>query len=89
MSYGTCKTAIIGYGGMGSWHAQQLMSMEEIELCGVYDINLERSMAAEKNGIHTYESLEQLLADGKVELVTIAIPNDIHKEIAIKAMQAG
>jgi scyllo-inositol 2-dehydrogenase (NADP+) len=83
-----CKVAIIGYGGMGSWHAEKLMTMEEVELCGIYDISSEREVAAKKNGIYVYESLEALLADKTVELVTIAIPNDLHKEIAIKVMQA-
>lgn len=83
-----CKVAIIGYGGMGSWHVSQLKTMEEVELCGIYDICEERGKAAEKEGIHPYESLEALLADEAVELITIAIPNDLHKGIAIKAMQA-
>lgn len=83
-----CKVAIIGYGGMGNWHAQQLGTMKEVELCGIYDIDSERSMAAQKSGIYAYESLEELLEDKAVELVTIAIPNDLHKEIAIRAMQA-
>ena len=33
-----CGTVIIGYGGMGGWHTQQLKTMEEINLLGVYDI---------------------------------------------------
>lgn len=81
--------AIIGYGGMGGWHARKLKSMEEIELCGVYDIDPERNAAAEKAGIHVYSSLEELLGDPQVQSVTIAIPNDQHKEMAIKAMEAG
>lgn len=40
--------AIIGYGGMGSWHARQLKTMEELTLCGVYDILTERNEAAER-----------------------------------------
>jgi predicted dehydrogenase len=83
-----CKVAIVGYGGMGNWHAQQLQTMEEVELCGIYDICSERATIAKKNGIHAYEALEELLEDEAVELVTIAIPNDLHKEIAIKVMQA-
>ena len=31
-----CGTVIIGYGGMGGWHTQQLKTMEEINLLGVY-----------------------------------------------------
>lgn len=81
--------AIIGYGGMGSWHARQLKTMGEIQLCGIYDIDPERNTAAEAAGIHAYESMQALLQDPQVRLVTIAIPNDQHKGVAIAAMQAG
>ncbi|OPJ63247.1 Gfo/Idh/MocA family protein [Clostridium oryzae] len=84
-----CKTAVIGYGGMGSWHAQQLRTMQEMELCGIYDIAPEPSNRARKNGIYAYETFEQLLEDKEVSLVVVAIPNDLHKEVSIKAMEAG
>ncbi|MCM8709837.1 Gfo/Idh/MocA family oxidoreductase [Clostridium sp. SYSU_GA19001] len=87
MSDKKCKIAIIGYGGMGTWHARQLMTMDEVKLCGIYDISSKRLEAAKKEGIHAYESFEELLADKDIELVTIATPNDLHKELAIKAMQ--
>ena len=45
--------------------------------------------AAEKNGIHAYSSLKALLSDPAVDFVTIAVPNDMHKPLAIEAMKAG
>ena len=42
-----------------------------------------------KDGLTAYDSLESLLADASVELVTIATPNDLHRPIAIQAMAAG
>lgn len=82
------SVAVIGFGGMGEWHCRQLKTMKEINLSGIYDILPERAKAAEEAGIHAYSSLEELLSDGEVNVVTIATPNDIHKEIAIKAMEA-
>ncbi len=82
--------ALIGYGGMGNWHVKQLQTMpEEINICGVYDILPEKNKAAEENGLKAYPSLEALLADPQIELVTIATPNDVHESIAIQAMDAG
>jgi len=83
------NVAVIGYGGMGGWHTRHLLESDVATLCGIYDIKEERRKLAEENGIHAYNSLEELLADEKVEIVTIAIPNDQHKPIAIKAMEAG
>lgn len=80
--------AIVGYGGMGEWHSKQLKSMEEFNVRGIYDISPERVKAAEKAGIHAYASFEELLADREVAIVTIAIPNDLHKEVAIQSMEA-
>ena len=51
--------AVIGYGGMGGWHVRKLQSMEEIRLCGVYDIDPARNAAAVEAGVHAYSSLEE------------------------------
>lgn len=81
--------AVIGYGGMGYWHAEKMMDIEGAELFGIYDIKSERCELAESKGIHAYASREELLADERITLVAIATPNDFHKEIAIAAMAAG
>lgn len=83
------KVAVIGYGGMGGWHTRLLQEIPEVELAGVYDILPERNRAAEEAGIKAYESLESLLADPSVDVVTVAIPNDLHEPVCIQAMEAG
>lgn len=83
------NVAIIGYGGMGSWHGDYLKRSDVARLMGVYDILPERCEVAEKNGIHAYSSLKSLLSDPAVDFVTIAVPNDMHKPLAIEAMKAG
>lgn len=80
--------AIIGYGGQGAWHANWAMKSDVISLAGIYDIAEKRVKAAEENGIHVYKSREELLADGKVDIVLCATPNDVHKEIVIAALNA-
>ena len=81
--------AVIGYGGMAGWHCDLIRTIDELELCGVYDILPERNAAAEEKGIHAYASLEELLADENVKIVTVAIPNQLHKPVCIQAMAAG
>lgn len=83
------NVAVIGYGGMGGWHTRLLKEIPEVNLIGIYDIKPERNAAAEEAGIKAYESLEAVLNDGEVDVVTIAIPNDLHKDVAIQAMAAG
>lgn len=83
------RAAVVGYGGMGSWHVGKIQENDVAEVAGIYDINPEKCELAESRGIHAYASLEELLADKSIELVTIATPNDVHEEIAIAAMNAG
>lgn len=91
MVNGKIGCAVIGYGGMGSWHTRKIKNEmgEYAELIGIYDINPERGKEAEKNGIHAFASREELLADDRIDLVTVATPNDFHKEIVIAALEAG
>lgn len=82
------NVAIIGYGGQGGWHAEQIKKSDVVALAGVYDIKPERNELAVSRGIFAYSSLEELLADKNVEIVVIATPNDSHKELSIKALNA-
>lgn len=81
--------AIIGFGGMGSFHYKKLLKGQEIVCTGVWDIREERREYAESFGLHAYESLEDLLADESIEIVLIATPNDCHHPIALQALAAG
>ena len=83
------NAAIIGYGGMGAWHGEFLKNSDVVNLMGIYDIKPERCALAESKGIHAYASLEELLADPAVDFVTIAVPNDMHKPLALRALAAG
>ena len=81
--------AVIGYGGMGSWHVKFIQSFKFLKLSGIYDIKPTRCALAESNGIHVYPSLKKLLADPTLDLVIIATPNHVHKKIALAALAAG
>ena len=78
--------AIVGYGGQGAWHAEHALKSDVISLAGIYDIAEKRVIAAKERGIHVYSSLEELVSDGKVDIVLCATPNDVHKDIVITAL---
>lgn len=81
--------AVIGYGGMGGWHTRHLLDSDVAYLTGIYDIMPERCELARENGIYAYPSYEAVLADPKVDFVTIAVPNELHAPLAIQALRAG
>ena len=80
---------VIGYGGMGSWHVGHAQKSDVVNLAGIYDIDPAKTELARSRDIFAYDSLEAVLADEKVDMVTVAIPNDSHKEVVIKALNAG
>lgn len=90
--------AICGLGGMGNWHRGTITGLwdngrqepvENLHLVGSFDIDPARQAFAREHGLHAYNSYEELLADPEVDIVTIAVPNDLHRPLAIQAMRAG
>ena len=80
---------VVGYGGMGGWHVEHALKSDVVELLGVYDIKEERNALARSRGIHAYASLDEVLADPRVDIVTVAIPNDDHEDTVIRSLMAG
>ena len=85
------RLAIVGLGGMGSWHRELVGSgkIEGLELAGIWDIDPARQAFAREHGTAVYDSFDAVLADPDVDLVLLAVPNDLHKPLAIAAMRAG
>ena len=89
------KIAIVGYGGMGSYHAAQLAAYAAsgpeypLELAGVYDTDPARVAAAQRAGLYAYPSPEALWRDKSLGAVLIATPNDVHAPYAAAAAAAG
>ncbi len=81
--------AMVGFGGMAGWHYDLIEKIENLSVAGIWDIREERREYARSRQIPVYGSLEELLADEKVDIVLAATPNDVHKSIAIAAMKAG
>lgn len=95
------RAGIIGFGGMGHFHASHYPSIPDVELVAVADsrpgqleasalqINLGASGACDLSGLHTYRSGEEMLAGERLDMVDICLPTDLHAECAIAAMRAG
>lgn len=81
--------AIIGYSGMGLWHARVIENIDGLNLIGTYTVSENGRRLAAENELFVYSSLEELLADPAVDIVTVSTPNHLHKPICIQAMRAG
>ena len=76
------RTAIVGYGGMGSYHADRLDKIDKYDLVGIYDIDPEREKVAAERWLKVYSSPEEIVKDG-IKAVIIAVPNDVHAEYSV------
>ena len=83
------NAVVIGYGGMGGWHVQRIQTSDVCNLLGIYDIKAERRELARSRGLFAYDTLQQVLDDPRVDMVTVAIPNDSHKEVCLACLNAG
>ncbi len=84
------KLGILGFGFMGHCHAENIKKFEDIELIAVCDNNpdqLEDVKAT--NDFIVYENADDLISNKDINTVLIVIPNQLHKEMAIKAAKAG
>lgn len=83
------RVAVIGYGGMGGWHVKYIQGSDVVELAGICDIKESQMQKAREEGIHVYPTFEDVLADATVDILTLAVPNELHMPMAVKAMEAG
>ena len=58
----TINFVVIGYGGMGSYHAKGLIQEKDgVKVVGVYDIDQKRLDLAEEEGFKVYATLEDVV----------------------------
>ncbi len=80
---------IIGYGGMGSYHHTRIDKPCGINFISAYDINHARLEKAKNAGLDIFDNLDNFLADPRLDVVLVAVPNDVHLELCCAAMNAG
>lgn len=83
------KLGVIGYGTMGSWHAENVRDrIKGLDVAAVYDIDPKRRDKAKEDGFCVYDSVEEFFKTD-IDLVLIATPNNFHKYYSIMAMEQG
>lgn len=82
------KTAVIGVGHLGRFHAQKYAALPDSDLVGVVDASAQRAaaVAAEVN-TRAFSSYKDLL--GLVDAVSIATPTEFHFDIGMELLSRG
>jgi predicted dehydrogenase len=82
--------AVIGTGGMGSYHAMGLKDNPEVDLLWTVDLDLPRAeKLAEAAGATATASMDEALADPRIDAVLIALPTSLHRMATEAAAKAG
>lgn len=83
--------AIIGCGKISQTrHIPEYLANPNTEILGYYDWNQERAEEmAEKFGGTAYATVDELLANPVIQLVSVCVANAEHASITIKALNAG
>ncbi|MHB1357652.1 MAG: Gfo/Idh/MocA family protein [Anaerolineae bacterium] len=86
------RAAVIGAGGIAFHsHIPGYRAAQDVQVVAVADINFERAVqVAQKLEIpHAYPNAAEMLAAEKPDLVSVCVPNALHKEMTLAALAAG
>ena len=86
----TIKAGIIGCGKVGPFHAAAYQKISGCELTAVYDVQEDRAEAfAAKFGCKAYTSVEAMIKDNGLDVVSVCTPHPIHRKAAVEALRFG
>jgi predicted dehydrogenase len=83
----TLRTAVIGVGHLGRWHAQKLRQCEGVELVALCEPNAPRAAEMEKE--FSLACVHDLAALPAIDAAVIATPTSHHAEIAASLIRRG
>ncbi|HMD36436.1 MAG TPA: Gfo/Idh/MocA family oxidoreductase [Vicinamibacterales bacterium] len=82
------RIAVVGVGHLGRHHARILGALPQVELVAVVDTNRPRAeaIAAANRTRAVFDAVE---IAGEVDAVTIAVPTERHRDVALRFLAAG
>jgi predicted dehydrogenase len=97
------RIGIAGFGFMGRMHYKCYKALKDVEVVAVCDMNPnivqdtqkaignvgETEEAIDFNSFQLYTDYEKMLAEAKLDAVSITLPTYLHADFSIKALKAG
>jgi myo-inositol 2-dehydrogenase/D-chiro-inositol 1-dehydrogenase len=82
---------LIGYGLWGRHHAEAIVKAPEADLAAIACQTEATATAASERfpDLPVYRQIGDLLKDASIEAVDIVVPNHLHEEIGVAALEAG
>jgi predicted dehydrogenase len=82
------RVAVVGVGHLGKHHARILSALPGVRLVAVVDTNRPRAEEI-ATAYHTKPLFDARELAGEVDAVTIAVPTELHRDIALPFLKAG
>jgi UDP-N-acetyl-2-amino-2-deoxyglucuronate dehydrogenase len=84
------RVGLLGCGRISKNHFDALRKVDGLELAAVGDIDVERARrAGEEQGVPCFKSLDDMLAQADIDVVTICTPSGLHSAHGVAAARAG
>ncbi|UCC21983.1 MAG: Gfo/Idh/MocA family oxidoreductase [Planctomycetota bacterium] len=97
------RVGVVGLGFMGNMHAKNYRALENTNLAVICDIdenklkgtagtagNIEGTeQPLDLTDVELYSDYDKMLADAKLDAVSITLPTYMHRDFTVKALQAG
>ena len=84
------KVAVVGFGVMGQYHANNYAGMPQARLVAAVDPDpAKRQLAEQRFGIRSWATVEELLANEEVTAVSVAAPTSRHFEASSQLLRHG
>ncbi|MBI3505721.1 MAG: Gfo/Idh/MocA family oxidoreductase [Proteobacteria bacterium] len=82
------RTAVVGGGHFGRYHADKYAALPDSDFVGIVDPNPEtRAAIAAKHKVAGFADAAELV--GKVDAVSVVVPTVLHFDVALKLIEAG
>ena len=84
------RFAVVGCGHIGKRHAEMVKREEGAELVALCDIRPQEELCIENYPVPFYSNLTDLLQAGlDLDVINICVPNGLHAQLAIQALETG
>lgn len=84
------NVAVIGIGSMGKNHARVYTDLDNIKLVAVSDTNKTLlTSISKKYNVTGYDDYKKMLGKEKLDLLSIAVPTEFHKQVALEVIDKG
>jgi predicted dehydrogenase len=81
---------VVGAGMIGNFHARAIKALPNAELVAVCEQVADRGQKfAAEHGCKCYDDVEKFLSDDRIDVITVATPSGLHRDVAVAAAKHG